>query len=175
MYYFYYIPDFNVLDFLLCSYFINFHHRRFNSLNRVKFKRRLIRSNEARRPQTTYNFILVIQRTDLLSQGIIRCLLFFKLFIYKCSVAKWSETGCAVRTDRVPLRLLFCSQYIQLFRRERLSEKMCRRQSRNVIWDKYINTLFLTLSLSNLPLLLSFNTRKHTSLTSCVFLSNSFK
>ena len=49
---------------------------------------------------------------------------------------------------------------------------MCSRQSRKVIWDKYINTLFLTLSLSNLPLLLSFNTQKHTSLTSCVFLSN---
>ena len=38
-----------------------------------------------------------------------------------------------------------------------------------MICDKYINTLFLALSLSNLPLLLSFNTRKHTSLTSCVF------
>ena len=32
--------------------------------------------------------------------------------------------------------------YIQLFR-ERLSEKMCTRQSRKVIWDM-INTLFLT-------------------------------
>ena len=32
--------------------------------------------------------------------------------------------------------------YIQLFR-ERLSEKMCSRQSRKVIWDM-INTLFLT-------------------------------
>ena len=82
MYYFYYILDFNVLDFLLCSYFINFNHQRFNSLNRVKFKRRLIRSNEARRPQTTYNFILVIYRTDLLSQGIIRCLLFLKKIVY---------------------------------------------------------------------------------------------
>ena len=37
---------------------------------------------------------------------------------------------------------------IQLFR-ERLSEKMCTRQSRKVIWDM-INTLFLTLKLSNL-------------------------
>ena len=78
MYYFYYRLDFNVLDFLLCSCFINFHHQRFNSLNRVKFKRRLIRSNEAPRPQTTYNFILVIYRTDLLSQGIVICLLFLK-------------------------------------------------------------------------------------------------
>ena len=32
--------------------------------------------------------------------------------------------------------------YIQLFR-ERLSEKMCTRQSRKVIWDM-IDTLFLT-------------------------------
>ena len=37
---------------------------------------------------------------------------------------------------------------IQLFR-ERLLEKMCTRQSREVIWDM-INTLFLTLELSNL-------------------------
>ena len=41
----------------------------------------------------------------------------------------------------------FCAQLfhcfsIQLFR-ERLSEKMCTRQSRNVTWDM-INTLFLT-------------------------------
>ena len=44
---------------------------------------------------------------------------------------------------------------IQLFR-ERLSEKMCMRQSQKVIWD-IINTPFLTLQLSNLRLLLSFN------------------
>ena len=133
MYYSYYKPDFNVLDFLLCSYFISFRHQRFNSLNRAKFKRRLIRSNEARRPQTTDNFILVIYRTDLLSQGKIPAFFIIYLFIYNRSVAKWSEIGCAVRTDRVPLRLLFCSQYIPLFRRERLSEKMCRRQSQKVI------------------------------------------
>ena len=36
-----------------------------------------------------------------------------------------------------------CSWRIQLFR-ERLSAKMCTRQSRKVIWDM-INTLFLTL------------------------------
>ena len=49
---------------------------------------------------------------------------------------------------------------VQLFR-ERLSEKMCKRQSRKVIWDM-INTLFLTLlQLSNLLLLLSFSTSKH--------------
>ena len=35
--------------------------------------------------------------------------------------------------------------------RERLSEKMCKRQFRKVVWDM-INTLFLTLYLSNLDL-----------------------
>ena len=42
-----------------------------------------------------------------------------------------------------PLALAKSMYYIQLFR-ERLSEKMCTRQSRKVIWDM-INTLFLTL------------------------------
>ena len=46
-----------------------------------------------------------------------------------------------------------------------LSEKMCSRQSRKVIWDMF-NTLFLTLWLSNLLLLLSFSTRRHTSMAS---------
>ena len=103
MYYFYYRPDFNVLDFLLCSYFINFHHQRFNSLNRVKFKRRLIRSNEDRRPQTSYNFILVIYRTDLLRQGIIRCLLFLKIYLYT-SVAWPSGQKSDVQSVRTESR-----------------------------------------------------------------------
>ena len=51
---------------------------------------------------------------------------------------------------------------------------MCTRQSRKVIWDM-INTLFLTLQLSNLLLLLSFSTRKHTSMASRVILSNFFE
>ena len=66
----------------------------------------------------------------------------------------------------------FVGFYIQLFR-ERLWEEMCPRQSRKVIWDM-INTLFLTLQLSNLLLLLSFSTRKHTSMASRVILSNFF-
>ena len=53
---------------------------------------------------------------------------------------------------------------IQLFL-ERLSEKLCTRQSRKVIWDM-IDTLFLTLQLSSLLLLLSFSTRKHTPMAS---------
>ena len=62
---------------------------------------------------------------------------------------------------------------IQLFQ-ERLSEKMCTRQSRKVVWDMS-NTLFLTLQLSNLLLLLSFSTRKHMSMASPAILSNFFE
>ena len=62
---------------------------------------------------------------------------------------------------------------IQLVR-ERLSEKMWTRQSRKVICDM-INTLFLTLLLSNLVLFLSFSTRKHTSMASRAILSNFFE
>ena len=62
------------------------------------------------------------------------------------------------------------SYNIQLFW-ERLSENMCMRQSREVICDM-INTLFLTLSLSKLLLLLSFSTCKHMSMASCAILSN---
>ena len=60
--------------------------------------------------------------------------------------------------------------HIQLFR-ERLSAKMCTRQSRKVIWDM-INTLFLALQLSKILLLLSFSTRKHMSMASRAILSN---
>ena len=42
------------------------------------------------------------------------------------------------------LLLLYVYNHLQLFW-ERLSEKMCRQQSRKVIWDR-INTLFLTLA-----------------------------
>ena len=55
---------------------------------------------------------------------------------------------------------------MQLFR-GRLSEKLCTRQSRKVLWDM-INALSLTLQLSNLLLLLFFSTRKHTSMASLV-------
>ena len=66
-----------------------------------------------------------------------------------------------------------CVDHIQLFR-ERLSEKMCTRQARKVIWDM-INALFLTLSLLNLLLLLYFKTRKHTPVASRAILSNFFE
>ena len=62
---------------------------------------------------------------------------------------------------------------IQLFQ-VRLSEKMCTRQSRKVIWEIF-NTLFLTLFQSNLILLLSFSTGRHMSMTSPAILSNFFE
>ena len=49
-------------------------HQRFNSLNQVKFKRR-IRNYVARSPQTASYFVLVISKTELLSQ--VRYLFFF--------------------------------------------------------------------------------------------------
>ena len=62
---------------------------------------------------------------------------------------------------------------IQLFR-EKLSEKTCTPQSRKVIWDMF-NTLFLTLLLSNLLLLLSFSPHRHMSTVSPAILSNFFE
>lgn len=62
---------------------------------------------------------------------------------------------------------------IQLYR-ETLSEKMCTQQSRKVKWDM-TSTLFLTLKLTKLLLLLSFSTRKHTPIASRVVLSNFFE
>ena len=62
---------------------------------------------------------------------------------------------------------------IQLFR-ERLSEKMCTRQSRKALWDM-VNTLFLTLWLSNLLLLLSFSTCKRMTMVSRAILSSFFE
>ena len=64
-----------------------------------------------------------------------------------------TERSCAAPISQV-------ESHVQLFR-ERLSENMCTPQSRKVMWDM-LNTLFLTLQLSNLLLFLSFSTRKHT-------------
>ena len=52
--------------------------------------------------------------------------------------------------------------------------KMWTQKSWQVRWDM-INTLFLTLLLSNLLFLLSFSTRRHTSMASRVILSNFFE
>ena len=62
---------------------------------------------------------------------------------------------------------------IQLYR-ETLSEKMCTQQSRKVKWDM-TSTLFLTLKLTKLLLLLSFSTRKHKSMSSRAILSKFFE
>ena len=53
-------------------------------------------------------------------------------------------------------------------------KKMCTWQPQKIIWDM-INTLFLTLKLSRLLLLLAFSTRKHTSMASRDILSNFFE
>ena len=81
----------------------------------------------------------------------------------------------SVHPDRSPGMMLLClsASRIQLVQ-ERLSEKMCTRQSRKVIWD-LIYTLFLTQQLLNLLLLLSFSIRKHSSMASCAILSNFFE
>ena len=62
---------------------------------------------------------------------------------------------------------------IQLYRKT-LSEKMCTQQSRKVKWDM-TRTLFLTLKLTKLLLLLSFSTRKHKSMSSRAILSKFFE
>ena len=65
------------------------------------------------------------------------------------------------------------ARYHQLFR-ERLSEKKLKcatQQSRKVSQDM-INTLFLTQSISNLLLLLSFSTHNYTPMASRTILSN---
>ena len=91
----------------------------------------------------------------------------------------WDTTTPLWRAGEKPLRATVCffdraalqrHGRIQLFR-ERFWEKMCTRKSRKVIWHM-INTLFLTLKLSNLLLLLSFSTRKHTSMASRAILLN---
>ena len=57
-------------------------------------------------------------------------------------------------------------------------EKGCRNvqatiSKDNMGYDHFPHTLFLTLKLSNLLLLLSFSTRKHTSMASCAIVANS--
>ena len=81
----------------------------------------------------------------------------------------------SVHPGRSPGMMLLCLKgpRIQLLQK-RLLEKMCTRQSRKVIWD-LINTLFLTLYLLNLLLLLSFSIWKHRSMVSCAILSNFFE
>ena len=78
-----------------------------------------------------------------------------KIIVVNKTSTKKTEETLSTRTSET------ASIDVQLFR-ERLSEKMCKRQSRKVVWDM-INTPFLpTLQqLSNLLLLLSFSTSKH--------------
>ena len=58
--------------------------------------------------------------------------------------------------------------------RKVVRKKMYTLLSRKILWD-VINTLFLTLSMSNLLLLLSFTTHNYTPMASRAFLSNFFE
>ena len=62
---------------------------------------------------------------------------------------------------------------IQLFQ-ERLSQKLCTRQSRKVIWDM-INTLVLDTVAVEPTFVVSFSPRKHTSMASRAILWNFFE
>ena len=64
--------------------------------------------------------------------------------------------------------------YIQLFR-ERLSEKMCLRQSRKVIWDMIGQYAVPDTAAVESSILLSFSTLKHMSMASRAILSNFFE
>ena len=55
----------------------------------------------------------------------------------------WNWSGKTLSPGALFAVLYFSSFHIQLFR-ERLSEKMCTRQSREVVWDM-IDTLFLAI------------------------------
>ena len=68
--------------------------------------------------------------------------------------------------------LILMLDHIQLFR-QTLSKKKCARDNPkgNLGYDEY----FLTLKMSKLLLLLSFSTRKHTSMASRAILSNFFE
>ena len=69
---------------------------------------------------------------------------------------------------------LSCNGHLYSYFEKGCRKQKCTRQSRKVIWDM-INTLFLTLQLSNLLLLHFFSTRKQTSMTCCTILSNFFE
>ena len=101
---------------------------------------------------------------------------FCLLFLFPSSSISWAMLAVSISFCNLDLLGFHVFEirfgHIQLFR-ERLSEKMCTRQSRKVIWDM-CNTLFLTLKLSNLLLLLSFSTHRHMSVASRAILSNFF-
>ena len=68
----------------------------------------------------------------------------------------------------------WASQRVNTAISRKVNRKMCSQQSRTVIWD-IINTLFLTLQLSNLPLVLPLSISKHTSIASRAILPNFFE
>ena len=83
---------------------------------------------------------------------------------------------CTWTTKHNIVKMYLCTGYCRSNGHTAISRKVVgktvTRQSGKVIWDM-INTLFLTLWLSNLLLLLSFSIRKHTSMASRTILLNS--
>ena len=96
---------------------------------------------------------------------------YVKYFCHRDSSPSIFWSPKLAQKERTSLSRFF---FIYSYFEKLLSEKMCSRQSRKVIWDMF-NTLFLTLWLSNLLLLLSFSTRRHTSMASSAILSNFFE
>ena len=72
------------------------------------------------------------------------------------------------------IRIVLNCFYLHTAISRKVVGKMCTRQSRKVTWGM-INTLLLTMQLSNLLLLLSFSICKHTSMASRAIVSNFFE
>ena len=89
-----------------------------------------------------------------------------------------TEKGIESITCQVSQPLIFVTLFFFVLdtaiSRNVVGKKICARRSRKVIWDM-INTLFLTLKLSKLLLLLSFSTRRNKSMASRAILSNFFE
>ena len=101
-----------------------------------------------------------------------------KTLAFESPLIKWNcflltPAKCCKLCPQIWIYPLLYWRYTAISRKF-VGKKMCTQQSRKVIWDM-INTLFLTVSLFNLLSLLSFSIRKHTSMASCVILSNFFE
>ena len=103
----------------------------------------------------------------------IKCFVHMSPSLHNWSIRTCGKKGKDAGHDNISRHWVMSSKstiYIQLFR-ERLSEKLCMRQSQKVIWDM-INNLFLTLQLSNILLFLSFSNYNHKFMASSSILAN---
>ena len=107
----------------------------------------------------------------------------FELCLRCCTIGLPHLASIANQTARIHVAMCFlCSvvwwrvdscNHIQLFR-ERLSQKLCTRQSWKVIWDM-INTLVLDTVAVEPTFVVSFSPRRHTSMASRAILWNFFE